>query len=56
MKNATIHTAKGDMKEYLISKEGGEKKEIDEAVSFLCRNVQFGTLDISVQRAAMCID
>lgn len=32
------------------------KREIDVAVRFLCRNAQFGTLDVSIQRAAMTVD
>lgn len=32
------------------------KKKLKRAVSFLCRHVSFGSLDVSVQRAAMMID
>ncbi len=33
-----------------------QRETLDTAVRFLCNRVQFGTLDISVQRAAMSVD
>ena len=33
-----------------------EKKRLEIAISFLCRFASFGTLDVTVQRAAMTID
>jgi len=32
------------------------KRELETAISFLCHRVQFGTLDVSIQRAAMTVD
>lgn len=32
-----------------------KKRQLDAAVSYLCRNAQFGTLDVSIQQAAMQI-
>jgi hypothetical protein len=46
--------AKGDLKDALNENIGDIK--IDVAVDFLCENVQFGSLDTSVQRAAMTVD
>jgi hypothetical protein len=36
--------------------EGRRKRELEVAIKFLCHSAQFGTLDVSVQRAAMVID
>lgn len=35
------------------TRKGKQKKELETAVSFLGRNAQFGTLDVSIQRMAM---
>jgi len=43
--------AEGALKDFLES--AGKRGQIKKAVDFLCRTVSFGTLDISVQRAAM---
>ncbi len=51
-----LFSAKGGLKEYLEKEKKSDKKELDLAISFLCKNVSFGTLDVSVQRAAMVID
>jgi hypothetical protein len=37
------------------NEEERQKRALDTAISFLCREAQFGTLDVSVQRAAMAI-
>lgn len=37
------------------SREERQKRELKTAIGFLSRNAQFGTLDVSVQRAAMAI-
>jgi hypothetical protein len=31
------------------------KRKLQVAIDFLCHNAQFGTLDVTIQRAAMCI-
>ena len=51
----SLWSAQGRLKDAVESKKG-DKKKVDEAVAFLCGNVQFGTLDISFQRAAMMMD
>lgn len=38
------------------NEEERQKRALKTAVSFLCRNASFGTLDVSIQRAAMVID
>lgn len=49
--------AKGVFKDELDKIENMDEKEIlERAISFLCRNVSFGTLDVVIQRAAMVID
>ena len=49
--------AKGDLKEEINkSKYKNEKLKIKVAVSFLARAVSFGTLDVSVQRLAACVE
>lgn len=39
-----------------MSPEKKQEKGLDVAISFLCRFASFGTLDVSVQRAAMGVD
>lgn len=46
--------AKGTLKEKLARVE--KDAQLDVAIEFLCKTVQFGTLDVSLQRAAMVID
>ncbi len=51
--------AKGDLAVEIEGKYDGvasKKKEIDDVVKFLCRNVSFGQLDVVIQRAAMSIE
>lgn len=48
------HTAWGH--EVMVKAPKTVKEQIEAAVNFLCRNTSFGTLDISVQRAAMVLD
>lgn len=45
--------ARGALKETMENVGFCGKKELDKAVKFLCRNVSFGTLDVSYQMAAM---
>jgi hypothetical protein len=49
-----LWSAKGELEEYI--KEIHNNHKLKSSISFLCRNVQFGTLDVSVQHAAMCMD
>jgi hypothetical protein len=59
-----LFLAQGALKETLeaIPQKSGEdpsekrRTSLDRAVSFLCRSVSFGTLDVVVQRAAAVID
>ncbi len=55
-----LWSAKGELKDFVDSeRERGKKDEprlTQAVIDFLCRNVSFGTLDVSVQRAAMVID
>jgi len=46
--------AKGELRE--ICPDTNATGALDKAVSFLCRNASFGSLDVVVQRAAMTID
>jgi len=46
--------AQGALREALSTVD--KNRQLDVAVDFLCKTVQFGTLDTSVQRAAMVID
>lgn len=48
--------AKGDLKTEIEGAGNEVKEQVRAAVSFLCRNASFGTLDVCVQRAAMVID
>jgi len=49
--------ARGGLKEILPTDHYREpKKVLDQAISFLCRTVSFGSLDVVVQRAAMMPD
>ncbi|EKE24912.1 MAG: hypothetical protein ACD_5C00358G0003 [uncultured bacterium] len=50
-----LWSAKGKLKEILQGSDSSSKKNLDKAIEFLCRNVQFGTLDVSFQRAAMTV-
>lgn len=52
----SIWRAEGELKEVLgDTTKLTSEKSLNKAVEFLCRNVQFGTLDVSFQRAAMPI-
>ncbi len=48
-----LWSAEGELKKEI--KELTGKKALDAAIKFLCRTVSFGSLDVSVQRAAMPI-
>lgn len=55
--------AKGELQEVLslVTDPGSdyqkaEKKKVEKTIDFLCRKVDFGTLDVCVQRAAMTVD
>jgi hypothetical protein len=49
-----VWMAQGELKEAVeSSRSKSQKKQAEEAIEFLRRNVQFGTLDASVQRLAM---
>jgi|GEM_PF-904485 len=51
--------ARGEFKEVIDAVKSPPSKDgprLDAAVSFLCRHVSFGTLDASVQRAAMVLE
>lgn len=48
-------SAKGRLKDALVGIKN-LKEQVDEMVRFLCRNVQFGSLSVSWQRAAMVIE
>jgi hypothetical protein len=50
-----LYQAKGDLYD-TVKEIKNEKKQLEKAVSFLCANVSFGTLDTSTQRAAMVVD
>jgi hypothetical protein len=47
--------AKGDLAA-AISKGCDEAKNVKRTIDFLCRNVSFGSLNVSYQRAAMVVD
>ena len=54
-----LWAAKGKLKEFVEivkSPNINNLARLEVAVSFLCHNVSFGTLDASIQRAAMVID
>jgi len=46
--------AEGDLKDHIGSLKG--KQALKSATSFLSLNVRFGTLDVSTQRLAACVD
>jgi len=47
-------SAKGDLKKAVEEDPvWKEEKKIDKAIGFLCRHVEFGSLEVSTQRAAM---
>lgn len=48
-------SAKGRLKGALVGIKD-PKEQIDEMIQFLCRNVQFGSLNVTWQRAAMTVD
>ncbi|EKE24906.1 MAG: hypothetical protein ACD_5C00359G0001 [uncultured bacterium] len=48
-----LWSAKGELEKALHGLDLGSKKILERAIKFFCRNVQFGTLDVSFQRAAM---
>jgi hypothetical protein len=48
-------SAQGQLKGTLVGIKD-PKEQVDEMVRFLCRNVQFGSLSVSWQRAAMVIE
>ncbi len=49
--------AKGKLGEATHGRDGREKKDaLDVAISFLCENTSFGSLDVVCQRAAMTTD
>lgn len=51
-----LWSAKGGLKEFLeMASSESDKKKLEATIKFLCKNVQFGTLDVSWQRAAMTI-
>ena len=50
-----LWAAKGDLAEFVADVKDDPAK-VKKAVSFLCRHASFGTLDVSVQRAAMVMD
>jgi hypothetical protein len=50
-----LWASKGELKEYLI-RNGNREGTTKDAIYWLCKTVKFGTLDVSVQRAAMCIN
>ena len=50
-----LFLARGGL-EKAISDEKDNKLKLDKAVSFLCQNCSFGSLEVSVQRAAMVLD
>lgn len=53
----SVWSAKGALWETIKKFEtNNNKKKLQEAISFLCHNVLFGTLDIAFQRAAMTMD
>ncbi|HBI16724.1 MAG TPA: hypothetical protein DDY52_01000 [Candidatus Moranbacteria bacterium] len=47
--------AKGKLNEVLGETRSYSEKDMERVINFICMNVQFGTLDISFQRAAMPI-
>lgn len=55
-----VWLARGELKKEVdrLKKDSAldDKQRCDQVVQFLCHNVQFGTLDLVVQRAAMVID
>ena len=54
---AGLSLAEGDLEEYLKDGESRtDKEEMKKAVRFLCRNVDFGSLEVAVQKAAMVLD
>ncbi|MEK7611909.1 MAG: hypothetical protein AAB407_01035 [Patescibacteria group bacterium] len=48
-------SAQGELKETIKGLKE-EKAQTARAIQFLCRNISFGTLDVSIQRAAMTMD
>lgn len=50
-----LWSSEGELKKALYGLNLSGKKSLERAVEFLCRNVQFGTLDVAFQRAAMPI-
>lgn len=50
-----LFAAKGKL-ETTICDEKDDKKKLDKTVSFLCQNCSFGSMEVSVQRAAMVLD
>lgn len=51
-------SARGALKEYIDDAHAGvtnEQIKLEKVCKWLCRNCSFGSLDVTVQRAAMCI-
>lgn len=52
-----LYAAKGAFEEYLKREQHSSGTgTVKDAINFLCKTVRFGTLDVSVQRAAACIN
>lgn len=51
-----LWSAKEELKAALGNSSYSDKKTLEKAVSFLRRNVAFGTLDVSFQKAAMTVE
>lgn len=48
----SIMLACGELKDTISRCSGNSKRQTNEAIDFLCRKVSFGTLDVSLQKAA----
>lgn len=50
-----LFAARGELGKAISGEKDGKKK-LDNAISFLCQNCSFGSLEVSIQRAAMVLD
>lgn len=54
---SSIFMAEGELAEAIAKVKGqGVEAEVDAVINFMCRSASFGSFDVTVQRAALCID